>query len=167
MKKKRNALLTMHFLLIIFWVVIASNFSMLELVIGFIVSSLIVFYNYDLIFEEGDATRITFRSIKALFVLFFTLIINIIKANIDIAKIVLNPKLPISPQFVSFKQPLKKDVNRALYGNAITLTPGTLTVKLDEDTVLVHALTDQAAKEVLDNAIKKRFIEFERATEND
>ena len=161
MKEKRNALIILHLLLMGFWLIIASRIDWFEVIIGFIVSSFIVIYNYDLVFERKDATRITLRSIVALFVLFFVLIYEIFKANLQVAKVVLNPKLPINPHFVKIKQPLKKDLNRALYGNSITLTPGTLTVGIDEDWIIVHALTKDAAKELEGNRIQKAFVAFE------
>ncbi len=165
MKNKRNALILMHLLLLVFWLIIASRINVFEVIVGFFASSLIVVYNYDLIFEKKDATRITLRSIGALFMLFFVLVFEIIKANIQVAKVVLSPRLPIEPQFVKMKQPLKKDVNRALYGNAITLTPGTLTVGLDEEWIIVHALTNKAADDVVENRIKRAFMAFEGAEE--
>ena len=129
------------------------------------VSTLVVIYNYDLIFEKQDATRITFRSMRALFVLFFRFVYEIIKANIQVAMVVLNPKLPIDPHFVKIKQPLKKDVNRALYGNSITLTPGTLTVALDEEYIIVHALTRQASEDLKESKLQKAFEVFEGSVE--
>lgn len=56
-------------------------------------------------------------------------------------KIVLTPKLPINPGFVVVKTGLKKDISKLSLANAITLTPGTLSVDLVEDEVLIHWVT--------------------------
>ena len=69
---------------------------------------------------------------------------EIVVANIQVAKIVLDPKMPIQPSFFDYPLTLKRTANQVLYANAITLTPGTLTVDMSKDTLLIHALTDAA-----------------------
>lgn len=73
---------------------------------------------------------------------------EIVKANIDVAKIVLNPKMPISPRLVRVQGTQKSDLGRTIYANSITLTPGTITLDVRGDSFLVHALTEDAAKGV-------------------
>lgn len=75
-------------------------------------------------------------------VLFIPLFIwKLILANLQMARIVLSPKLPINPGFVVLKTGLKKDISKLSLANAITLTPGTLSVDVAEDEVLVHWVT--------------------------
>ena len=70
----------------------------------------------------------------------------------------------ISPQLVEIQLPQKTDLGRVIYANSITLTPGTVSVELTTDTVIVHALTKEAAddlstgnmaKAIPDEVIKK------------
>ena len=72
---------------------------------------------------------------------FIFLILEIVKANFIVACIVLNPKLPISPGLIALKISLQRDLPRVTYANSITLTPGTITVDLDGDRLLVHGMT--------------------------
>lgn len=62
-------------------------------------------------------------------------------ANIVVAKVILNPKLPISPIMVRFQGSQRTDMGRFIYANSITLTPGTITTGVDGNEFEIHALT--------------------------
>ncbi|MDA3886199.1 MAG: Na+/H+ antiporter subunit E [Candidatus Delongbacteria bacterium] len=66
------------------------------------------------------------------------LFIEIIKANFDVARRVISPKIRINPGIVTVKTKLKTATGRMVLANSITLTPGTLTVDIDEDTLYIH-----------------------------
>jgi len=68
---------------------------------------------------------------------------EILVANINVAKIILSPSLPISPIMVVFGSTQKTDLGRVLYANSITLTPGTITTGVDGGKLEIHALTWQ------------------------
>jgi multicomponent Na+:H+ antiporter subunit E len=65
---------------------------------------------------------------------------EIIKANIDVALIILNPRLPIDPRIFKLPVRLKGDLPRSVYAASINLTPGTVVVEIQDDFFLVHAL---------------------------
>ena len=72
---------------------------------------------------------------------------EIIKSNIDILKILLNPKMPINPQIIKFKKSMKNPIAHVTLGNSITLTPGTVTLDIEgEDTYVIHAINDATAE---------------------
>lgn len=62
----------------------------------------------------------------------------LVKANLDMARRVLSPSLPIRPALVEVRTELQSDLGRLLLANSITLTPGTLTVDVIDDRLLVH-----------------------------
>lgn len=70
---------------------------------------------------------------------------EIIKSNIDIAKIIIAPSLNIQPQIFKINASQKSDVGIAIYANSITLTPGTITVGVDDNRFEIHALTQSSA----------------------
>jgi len=160
MKKTKAAVILFIFLLT-FWLILSSKIDLTIVIVGFFASMLILFLNYDLIFNHQEATRLGIRTLIKLVVLFYVLIANIIKSNVEVAKIVLSPKLPIDPGFERVRQPLKKDLNQSLYANAITLTPGTLTVEMDDDHILVHGLIKSQIKHLEGSALEKAFIDLE------
>lgn len=85
----------------------------------------------------------------------------IVKANIDVAKRVLNPSLPIDPCVVRVTGTQKTDLCRVIYANSITLTPGTVSLELDGEEIVVHALTQEAADDVMTGDMDRRVTGLE------
>lgn len=70
---------------------------------------------------------------------------EIVKANLDVARRILDPRLPISPTLVRVKSSQRSDIGRVTHANSITITPGTVAIDLQGDEILVHALSREAA----------------------
>lgn len=85
------------------------------------------------------------------------LLIEIIKANFTIIRLVLAPSIQVEPCLVKFSTPLKTNAARVALANSITLTPGTITVSLDGNSLLVHAL-DREIAEGLQGSIFERLL---------
>ncbi len=66
---------------------------------------------------------------------------EIFMANVAVAKIILDPKMPISPRMVVFHGSQETDLGKVLYANSITLTPGTITTGVEGQAFEIHALT--------------------------
>lgn len=159
--KKTYGLLLLLSLLIIFWFILSFEINVYIAIIGFVASVMVAFFNYDLVFNHLEITKISIRTTLRFFVLVFILIFNIIKSNIEVAKIVLSKKMPIDPGFVTIDQKLKKELNQALYANAITLTPGTLTVDMDQEKILVHGLLKSQVRDLEGSSLEKAFLDLE------
>jgi len=87
---------------------------------------------------------------------------EIFKSGWQVTRIILDPRLPISPTFVRFKPSQKTTVALATHANSITLTPGTITVDADHDQFLVHALTREGAAGVIDSEMDRRVSRMDR-----
>lgn len=68
----------------------------------------------------------------------FWLLVALVRANADMARRVLSPSLPIRPAMVRISTSLRSDLGRLVLANSITLTPGTLSVDIEDDVLLVH-----------------------------
>ena len=90
------------------------------------------------------------------------LVVEIFKANIAVTKLILAPDIDIEPCLVRFRTALKSTAARAALANSITLTPGTLTVSLDGDEILVHALTRKIAGKLEGSIFEKLLARMER-----
>ena len=88
----------------------------------------------------------------------FVLIWEIIKANFDTMKMIFTSKYEREPVLVTFRTKIKSPVLRVLLANSITLTPGTITVSLEDDTYVVHAL-DKDFAEGIENSVFVRMLE--------
>ncbi len=83
------------------------------------------------------------------FVLYWPwLLMEVIKTNITVIRTILSPDMVLTPRMVRVKTLPDTDMGRALFANSITLTPGTVSVDLDSDEIIVHALL----KEMTDKA---------------
>jgi len=79
---------------------------------------------------------------------------NLVQSNITVAKIVLNPKLPINTGIVKLKTSLNSDHDKLVLANAITLTPGTITIELRDNDLFIHILNmDSFDRDILQKEI--------------
>lgn len=87
---------------------------------------------------------------------------EIVKSALAVSRIILDPKLPISPTMVRFKPSQRSIVGLVTHANSITLTPGTITVEAESGEFLVHGLTKAAADGCIDSEMDRRVSRFER-----
>ncbi len=90
------------------------------------------------------------------------LLIEIVRANFSIIKLVLAPQIEVEPCLVRFKTPLKTEAARVALANSITLTPGTITVSLEGSELLVHALNREIAKGLESSIFERLLSRMER-----
>lgn len=79
---------------------------------------------------------------------------NVLKANVEVAIMILRPRMPIRPQLMVFRSTHESRVSRVLVANSMTLTPGTITVDLQDDQYLVHAIHPASAGAVAGAALQ-------------
>lgn len=79
----------------------------------------------------------------------------------QVARIVLDPRLPISPALVRFVPSQKSTVGLVTHANSITLTPGTITIEADHESFLVHALTRAGADGLAGSEMDRRVRRLE------
>lgn len=138
-KRATRAIDVVYLFLILFatWLMLTSSLHWQELVTGIVVSlvlSLVLGRTYaGLGLPPISPKRIWF------FILYLLVLsVEIIKANFDVAYRVLHPRLPITPGIVAIKTGLKQDIAKMALANSITLTPGTFTLDIVGDTLLIH-----------------------------
>ena len=81
---------------------------------------------------------------------------EVVRSSLDVARIVLTPSLPISPEVVKIKASCTHPVDQATLANSITLTPGTLALDVYEGEITVHALTQAGAEELRRGEMDRR-----------
>lgn len=89
---------------------------------------------------------------------------EIIKSGWDVSKIIMHPKLPISPTLVRFIPSQRTKVGLVLHANSITLTPGTITIDAHAKEFWVHGLTRASAHGVVDSEMDRRVTACEGET---
>ncbi len=141
------------------WLLLSGYFQILLLSLGAVSILFCVWIamRMDLIDHEGVPLHITWAVLRYLPWLLW----EIVKANLDVAKRVIDPSLPISPSLFNAPVSQKTDLGQTIYANSITLTPGTVSVDLDPGVILVHALHEGAADGVLEGEMDKRVTKVE------
>ena len=135
----RASLLFIFYFLI--WLLLSGHYDHLLLSLGLLSSTLCLYVTWKANFIDNEGLPL--HLLVRLPVYTIWLFKEIIKANIDTAKIIiLNDP---NPQNFRVKSSQKTEAGRVMYANSITLTPGTVTTQLDEDILEVHALTAEMA----------------------
>ena len=133
-----------------------------ELWVGLIVSALVVLFTLRLEPVLGDL-RLTPKALAYSIAYIFVFIKELIVSNLDVARRVVNPKLPIKPGIVKVKTKLNSKIAKMILANSITLTPGTLTVDIKGEYLYIHWIEIQ--HEDLEGATQDIVSKFEKYLE--
>lgn len=141
--------------LAIVWLLLSGHYEALLLVLGALSVAFVVYLGNRMavIDRESHPVHITFRLV---FVYWPWLLWQIVKSSLDVAGRILRPGKTISPTLVSVPAHQKSDVGRVTHANSITLTPGTLAMEVNRDSIEVHALSREGAEDVAGGAIDRR-----------
>lgn len=86
---------------------------------------------------------------------------EITKSNIDVSRIILSRRLPVSPCMVRVPATQGTDVGKVIYANSITLTPGTVSLAVMDHEILVHALTREIGEGLATGNMDRRVDSIE------
>jgi len=122
-----------------FWLVLSGHYTPFLLGLGLASVALVVYLaaRMDVVDEEGIPLQLGGR----FWIYVPWLMKEIFLSNVRVAKIILSPSLPISPVLVRYHSSQKTDLGKAIYANSITLTPGTITTRVEGQELEVHSLT--------------------------
>ncbi|MEJ2204885.1 MAG: Na+/H+ antiporter subunit E [Gemmatimonadota bacterium] len=122
-----------------FWLVLSGHYTPLLLGLGLASVVLVVYLaaRMDVVDDEGIPLQLGGR----FWIYVPWLMKEIFLSNVRVAKIILTPSLPISPVLVRYHSSQKTDLGKAIYANSITLTPGTITTRVEGQELEVHSLT--------------------------
>ena len=135
MKNTKSAFIGVVILFAV-WVML-TDFSPQEMILGGVAALVIVFLFHSRLAVLGDV-KLNPRSLVYMVMYLFVFMWELLKSNIDVARRVISPKLPINPGIVKVKTRLKSPLGRAFLANSITLTPGTLTVEMKDEYFYIH-----------------------------
>ena len=119
------------------WLLLTTTFHYQELWVGIIVAFIVALFTNEFYIRLGFPPVSPKRLIFFLWyiIIFF---FEIIKANFDVASRVIRPSLPINPGIVIIQTKPKSDLAKTILANSITLTPGTFTLDIQDNKMLIH-----------------------------
>ena len=150
----RQRFLMMLTTLVFAWLLWSWMFKPLVLALG-LVSCLLVLYivhRMGYFRSELFGLRFNFR----LLMYWMWLALAIFRSSLQVARVIIDPRLPISPRIVEIDTGIKNPVALTILANSITLTPGTLSLYVHDGIIKVQALTKEAADELVSGEMTRR-----------
>lgn len=124
------------------WLLLSGYFDK-PLLLGFGAASVVfsawLAHRAGVLDEDGVPTSV----FPGIFGYVFWLTVEVGKANLMVARQALAVEPKLSPKLFTVPNPPKSAVGKAIFANSITLTPGTVTIDLRENEILVHGLTEE------------------------
>ncbi len=146
--------------LFVFWLLLSGHYTpfLMAAGLGCAVAVMALARRMDVVDHEGHPVHLAPRALLGYWP---WLIREILKSGWVVTRIILDPRLPISPTLVRFRPTQKTDVGLATHANSITLTPGTISVEVGRDELLVHAVTEAGAAGIRSGDMDRRVTRFE------
>ncbi|MBT1449888.1 Na+/H+ antiporter subunit E [Glaciecola sp. XM2] len=140
-----NYKIRLAIVLALIWVLLSGMFK--PLMLGFGAFSVVFAVWMTSRMQHIDHERYRFFITLSFIPFFIKLGIKIVQSNIDVCARILGFR-PVESTFITIKMPYKDDVAKVLYAHAITLTPGSSSIALDDNTLLVHTISEQGARDL-------------------
>ncbi len=154
---------SLFFVSFVFYQLLAGQLYWFDLVTG-AVSATVVAVGLSRVTFHRDPSVGTLGRIARLVVYVPYLLVEIIKANVLIAAVILHPRLPIDPRMTRLNTAVWGGLPVTTLANSITLTPGTLSVRVDGRSLKVHTLVPAAREDLFDGGLERavRFVFYGR-----
>jgi len=165
-KRRRTRLISvvLQFAILLgFWLILSGRFQAKYIIIGILAAGLVTWLTNDLFhfaLSHGERVEVKPRLVLLQlwrFVAYLPwLLSRIVMANVQVAYLVLHPKMPIDPGLLVFRTRMKKSIAQVTLANSITLTPGTITASLENGRYIIHTLRRPLAGELEDATMQNK-----------
>lgn len=143
-----NLVIRMIVTLVALWFVLSGLFKTQLLILGFLSVALVAWLavRMDVLEHRGQPVYVRFLHIIGYWGWLF---LEIMRSNLAVIKMVIDPSLPIKPMIRRVKATPDTEIGRVIYANSITLTPGTTAINFTPTgEILVHALHEDSLHEL-------------------
>ena len=151
--------MSLWLLLMVFWLALSGHFTPFLVGAGMlsVTTSVLVARRMGVLDSEGHPTQLFLGAVTY----FPWLVWEIVKSAWAVTRVILDPRLPISPTMTRVKASQRTAAGLATYANSITLTPGTVTMTVNGDELIVHALVREGAIDLELGGMDTRVTMFE------
>ncbi len=141
-------------LLMILWLLLSGHYNPLMIGFGVVSVFLTVWlaHRMKIIDEDSHPLHLT----GSLFKYWSVLAYKVLQANIDMVLRIVGVR-PIEPQLIRIPFPQQDDLSKAIYANSITLTPGSASIEIYPDSVLVHTISESGAQALVEGDLADIF----------
>ena len=144
----------MIFILGLFWLMLSGHYSPLLLAMGAVSVALVSWIAHRM--DDIDNEVMPLHLIHKLPRYAFWLVGQIVQSNLDLVVRIWRRESDVNPVLLRVPLPQRTDACRVIYANSINLTPGTLTVDMGDESLLVHTLAPQGAQSVREGEMARR-----------
>lgn len=148
----------MYLLYFVLWVIFNGNITLEICLFGIVIAAVIFAFSCKFMDYSIQKEIHLYKKIFGILHYIGVLVIEVVKANISVGKLILTAKEEPEPVVVSFESDLKTAEGRAFFADAITLTPGTITASLEGNNYEVHCLDESLAPD-MDESVCKKLLE--------
>lgn len=133
-------------ILLVTWLIFSGLFDAFHITLGVISCGLVTWISSDLLFDDR-AIPLRRRLVQGgrLFAYLAWLLWQVVLANLHLFRLAFGSQEEVQPQILRYETSLRSDFEKYLLANSITLTPGTVTIKILGDVFYIHAISDVAA----------------------
>lgn len=151
----------MYLVFLIIWIIFNEKLNLEILLFGLVISAAVFAFICKFMDYSVEKEKHFYRRLFGMLRYAFVLVKEILAANLNVCRLILSEEEEIDPALVEFQSYMETPAGRAFYANAITLTPGTITVSLEGNTYEVHCLDDSLAEGITDTKLERMLHELE------
>ena len=141
--------------LFVFWVLLSASFDWVHLGLGLVFSFSVAWIN------SGHSPFVPKFSFWLRILLYLPwLFYKIIQSSLHLTRLILHPALPIDPHLISVDSKLNHHAAVVLFGNSVTLTPGTITAEVDRNKLIVHAIDKVSGEDLESNQMESKIADI-------
>ncbi|MET0104701.1 MAG: Na+/H+ antiporter subunit E [Sedimenticola sp.] len=137
-----------------FWLLLSGHYVALLLALGGLSVLIVVFFLHRMDRVDGEPSTLR-PGLKFLRYIGW-LLGQVVLSNVALARRVWDPSLPIQPTWGKLDTRVSTPLEKTLYANSITLTPGTLTTDVGEDHFMIHCLSPEELEELREGEMERR-----------
>lgn len=152
----------MYLVFLLIWIIFNEKFNLEILLFGLVISAAVFTFVCKFMDYSIKKELHFYRKIPKMLCYVFVLVKEILVANLHVCHLILSEEEEIEPALAQFSADMETPAGRAFYANAITLTPGTITVSLEGDTYVVHCLDESMAEGLADAKLEQMLHEIEQ-----
>lgn len=153
---------SMYLLYFVLWIIFNANFTLEICLFGLVIAAAIFAFTCKFADHSIKKELALYRKSIRFLAYICLLVKEIIKANIGVIKLILTQEEEVVPCLVTFKSFLKTPAGKAFLANAITLTPGTITVSMEDDLITVHCLDEAMVDGIQGSDFEEMLEELEK-----
>lgn len=150
----------LFFILLAVWLLLSGHYTPVLIGLGVFSSAFVVWLAWRMRIVDPEGVPVQLLPRAPFYVPWLAK--EVFLANVDVAKRTLTPGRPnVSPELFDVETSQRSDLGRVLYANSITLTPGTVSIRVYGHKITVHAIAEEVADGLRAGDMDRRVTRFE------